>query len=199
MSESHERIRTEVEVVHLEMTSPSLLEPAPRIEELHVDEALVPSPELNRFFYTAIGGPLHWTDRLGWSYRRWLEHLSREEVRTWIGRLGGNPVGYAEVERGEGGEVEIVYFGLLPAFTGRGLGGDLLTRVVERCWTWGGERVRLHTCSLDGPAALPNYRSRGFRVVDRVTETRELPPRPPGPWPGAWPEAGAVRASDPRE
>jgi hypothetical protein len=30
-------------------------------------------------------------------------------------------------------------------------------------WDRGAERVWLHTCSLDSPAALPSYERRGFR------------------------------------
>ncbi|CAM5607549.1 hypothetical protein SFUMM280S_06246 [Streptomyces fumanus] len=35
--------------------------------------------------------------------------------------------GYVELRAGEEGSVEIVYFGLLPAFRGRGIGGHLLS------------------------------------------------------------------------
>jgi hypothetical protein len=39
----------------------------------------------------------------------------------------------------------------------------------------------VHTCSLDGPAALRNYESRGFRLFR--TETAEQPAAAtPGPW-----------------
>ena len=51
-------------------------------------------------------------------------------------------------------------------FHGRGLGRYMLTRAVEEAWrTPHARRVWLHTCTLDGPAALPNYLGRGFRIV----------------------------------
>ncbi|WP_418605259.1 hypothetical protein [Georgenia sp. SUBG003] len=64
------------------------------------------------------------------------------------------------------------YFGLLPAFTGRGLGGHVLADVLGRAWSlparWPelppAARVWLHTCSLDSPRALSNYRARGLEV-----------------------------------
>ena len=49
-------------------------------------------------------------------------------------------------------------------FTGRGLGGALLTEAVERAWAAGAARVWLHTCTFDHPAAIPNYLARGFTV-----------------------------------
>ena len=76
--------------------------------------------------------------------------------------VAGAPAGYFELRRDRDGGVEIAYFGLLPEFTGRGLGGHLLTAAVERAWAPGPERVWLHTNTLDHPAALPNYLKRGF-------------------------------------
>jgi GNAT superfamily N-acetyltransferase len=51
----------------------------------------------------------------------------------------------------------------LPEFLGRGLGKHLLTQAVQTAWGLGAARVWLHTCTLDDPAALPNYLARGFR------------------------------------
>ncbi len=63
-----------------------------------------------------------------------------------------------------------MYFGLLPEFIGRGLGGPLLTAAVRRAWEIpGARRVWLHTCTEDHPQALANYLSRGFSVF-RVEE-----------------------------
>jgi hypothetical protein len=49
----------------------------------------------------------------------------------------------------------------------------LLSRAVETAWSAGPSRVWLHTCTLDHPSALPNYRKRGFRPVR--TEQYEVP------------------------
>lgn len=74
--------------------------------------------------------------------------------------------------------MEITYFGLLPAFRGRRIGGHLLSVGTARAWDlaerWPGRpptrRVWVHTCSDDGPHALDNYRRRGFRIFDVRTE-----------------------------
>jgi GNAT superfamily N-acetyltransferase len=72
------------------------------------------------------------------------------------------PAGYYELRGHQDGSVEIAYFGLLPEYTGRGLGGWMLTRAARDAWERGATRVWLHTCTLDHPSALPNYRKRGF-------------------------------------
>jgi GNAT superfamily N-acetyltransferase len=165
----------EVTTWFLEMTAPSQLAPAPEPDpELDVRQVDPPSPELSRALYTAVGSGWHWTDRLTWSLQRWHERLARPEVETWVGWLRGAPAGYAELER-DGDAVELVSFGLLPAFIGRGLGTRLLDAVIRRAWALGPRRVWLHTCSLDGPAALPTYRGRGFEVYDERTERVVLP------------------------
>lgn len=178
-------MRKSVTTFYLEMTDPAGLRPAGARAELRVEEVRVPCPELNRFLYTAVGGPWYWTDRLPWTYARWMEYLARPELETWVGTVEGTPAGYHELERQAEGAVEIAYFGLLPQFIGRGLGGDLLTRAVRRAWEMSARRVWVHTCTLDGPVALANYEARGFRRYREETEEVELPEEPPGPWPGA--------------
>ncbi|MGH7590054.1 MAG: GNAT family N-acetyltransferase [Gemmatimonadales bacterium] len=145
----------------------------------------VQSPELNRFFYTAIGGDWSWTDRLGWKYDRWSEWLSRLGGRTVVLAIEGIPVGYAELSHATDGTVEIVLFGLLPQWIGRGLGGPALALVVGHAWEMGATRIVLNTCSTDHPHALDNYRARGFQVVRTAESVREVADMPPGPWPGA--------------
>ena len=120
--------RVDVTTWSLEMRDPSLLRPAgaPKIP-ITIEQAVEPQPELNRFLYTAVGGDWYWLGRLPWTYERWTVWLDRPEVETWVARSGGSPAGYFELERQDGTEVEIAYFGLMPQFIGRGAGGHLLT------------------------------------------------------------------------
>ena len=153
---------------------------------LSIERAEVPQPELNRFLYTAVGGEWYWLGRLPWTYERWMAWLDRPEVETWVARCAGSPAGYFELERQDGGDVEIAYFGLLPQYIGKGIGGHLLTSTIQRAWALDGtRRVWVHTCSLDHPSALANYQARGLEVFEVETEAHDLPDEPPGPWPGA--------------
>lgn len=178
---------------YLEMLAPSELRPAlppgsffqpdaPRSVEIRRVE--VPSPELNRFFYTAVGGDWYWIDRLPWTIDQWRQSMARPGHETWMLLVAGSPAGYFELDL-VAYEVEIAYFGLLPAFVGQGLGGYLLTAATERAWSLGAARVWVHTSSFDHPQALANYLARGFRLYHEEQSVKELPAAPPGPWPGA--------------
>jgi GNAT superfamily N-acetyltransferase len=174
---------------YLEMTSPEQQAPPPPVDpELEVRQAELPSPELSRALYAGVGSRWQWSDRHDWSWMRWHKHLSREEIETWVAWVRGTPVGYAELER-SADAVELVSFGLLPAFFGRGYGPRLLDAAVRRAWALGPRRVWLHTCTLDGPAALRTYRERGFEVYDERTGPQEVPDTPLEAWPGAGQQA----------
>ena len=171
---------------HLAMTSRSQLRPAgDSPQPFDIVQARIPSPELNRYLYAAVGARWWWCDRLPWTRAQWLTHLDRPDLETWVAYLQGTPAGYFELERQPGPHVEIAYIGLLPQFIGQRLGAHLLTAATRRAWDMGAERVWLHTCDLDHPAALTNYEARGFTVfrVERVVE--QLPDRPLETWPGA--------------
>lgn len=177
----------DVTTYYLQMLSPSELRPSSAVVEgLEVRQARVPLPELNRFFYTAVGGEWYWIDRLGWTYEQWRQWVERPELETWLAYLEGTPAGYCELER-QGEAVNIAYFGLIPRFIGRGIGGVLLTRCLERAWAMGAKRLTVNTCTLDGPQALANYQARGFKLYRQETAPKELPDQPPGPWPGSRP------------
>ncbi|MFI0976690.1 GNAT family N-acetyltransferase [Streptomyces sp. NPDC021093] len=185
-----------VTIWSLEQTSPDDLAPVapPAGDGLRIVRAEVPSPEFSRFLYTAVGGDIRWTDRLPWTYEQWRQAVDRPGVETWVAYENGTPAGYVELEAQDGGVVEIVYFGLIPAFRGRRIGGHLLSYGIQRAWDLAErhpgrdvtKRVWLHTCSKDGPHAMANYERRGFRLFDTKVE-QEPDVANPGPWPGAHP------------
>lgn len=171
-----------VTITYLEMTSRQDAVPFSEERRLDVRRAEVPCPELNRSLYVAVGSDWWWHSRLEWDRDRWLAWLDGPEVETWIGYLAGTPVGYFELEAQPGGQVELVYFGLLPTFIGRGLGAELLASAVAQAWEVAAERVWVHTCSLDHPRALANYQARGFRIYDVEERMERLPARRPSLW-----------------
>lgn len=179
-------MRKLVTTYYLEMTDPAQLRPvSPPDAACSAVQVQIACPELNRFFYTAVGGSWYWFMRLPWSYAEWQAYVGQPGFETWYGAWHGTPVGYFELQLQADGAVEIASFGLLPQFVGRGLGGWLLTAAVQRAWAMGAGRVILHTCTLDSPHALGNYQARGFRPVAEETEEIDLPDRTPGPWPHA--------------
>lgn len=186
-----------VTTTYLEQTAHSDLVPARQpAEPGQVVRVAEVAPEFCRFLYTAVGGDWYWQERLPWTMADWTAWLSRPGSETWVLWVHGTPAGYVELDAQPGAtatQVEIAYFGLLSRFIGRGLGGQLLTAGIDNAWRirerWPElppvDRVWVHTCTLDGEHALPNYQARGLRVYRKEESEQVLPPVPPGPWPGA--------------
>lgn len=157
---------TQVTRTFLEMRSPDELVPAPAPRpEPAVERMSVCSVQFFRYLYEEVGRAYQWTDRLRWSDETIRTYLETPGVSIWLMSWEKAPAGYFELRHHEDNSVEIAYFGLLPDFIGRGWGKHLLTRAVQAAWQLGPDRVWLHTCTLDHPAALPNYLKRGFRPV----------------------------------
>jgi GNAT superfamily N-acetyltransferase len=146
---------------YLELDDPAALRPAgpPRLERVEVARVQPPDGAVSRWFYAEVGRHHSWTDHLGRSQAEWQAWA--DGVETWVATVAGERAGYYEL-REDGDSVEIAYFGLLPSVQGAGLGGFLLTHALRRGLELA-PRVWLHTCTLDGAAALPNYRARGLR------------------------------------
>jgi GNAT superfamily N-acetyltransferase len=130
-----------------------------------------------RRLYNAVGAQWTWVDRDAWSDAQLAAHLARPDVSVWECCVDDASAGFFELEQRDDGSVEIAYFGLVEAFFGRGLGKAMLTRAAEEAWALGANRVWLHTCTLDSPQALPNYKARGFEEVRQETYRVDVPER----------------------
>lgn len=177
----------------LEMTAPDQLRPGRKVPAgVRFEVVGDPQPEFVRWLYATVGGPWTWTDRIGWTRAQWVTDLALPGTEVWVAYLDGAPAGYLHLgvqPDTDGSSVEIKYFGLMEHVLGRGIGGALLTHGIRRGWelpaAYGlppARRVWLHTCDLDGPAALPNYRARGFVVVGQESKQQRVPPTPLGGW-----------------
>ena len=114
--------------------------------------------------------------------RRWSDdHLAsvvqHEAVELWLLHVDGQPAGYAELDGRQPHETELAYFGLLPAYIGRGLGPRLLRFAIEQAWRRAIDRLWVHTCNFDHPAALGLYRRCGFAVFAEATHWIDDPRR----------------------
>ena len=155
---------------YLEMHAPADLLGAPSPSTDVVIERVEHAPAaLWRHLYTEVGREYHWVDRLAWTDEDITSYLADPALELWVLRIKGAPAGYFELRRHDDGAVEIAYFGLLPAFTGQGLGKFMLTTAVERAWQRGANRVWLHTSSLDHSSALSNSLGRGFSIWKQQT------------------------------
>ena len=163
---------------YLQLLQPGQFKPAfgdfPSFVVRRIDN---PTPELYRECYRTVGKDFHWRDRWDWTDAQIAELLATPGVSLHVAQLDGRFVGWYELRRVvEDDSVEIAYFGLAPAAIGKGLGKHLLSYAVQDAWAQEPKRVWLHTCTLDHPAALPNYLARGFTPYR--TETYQVDSRP---------------------
>lgn len=163
-------------ITYLEMTSPDqLIAGRAPPAEVTIDSVDATALVLIRSTHDRIATPHHWSS-LGWSEQQWSDLLATPGVRSWIARAGVDVIGLVQLKIHPGHDVEIIKFGLVPEFVGRGFGGHVLTLATRLAWDVGeADRVWLHTSSFDHPRALHNYRSRGFRQFQVVHRPREMP------------------------
>jgi GNAT superfamily N-acetyltransferase len=165
----------EVTRTYLELKTPDQLVPF-RMEDplLRLARVPVPSVPLVQRLYREVGEPYHWVDRWHWTAAEWHAWVGEFGYGVWILTHDGELVGFIEMRNEDDGSVEITLFGLVKKFQGRGLGKHLLSGAVEIAWAIGANRVWLHTCTLDDPAALPNYLARGFTQFKQETYQAEI-------------------------
>ena len=159
-------------VTYVEMTYPSQLNPGTAVPGLALTIADERLPLVSEIL-ARIGAPYGWRSSQR-SPEEWPAWFAEHPGRTcWLLALDDEPVGVAIYDPHPDDDVEIETFGLLPEFTGKGLGGYALTLAIRQGWdlTPGTRRVWLHTSSADNPNALPNYHRRGFRTF----KTEERP------------------------
>ena len=102
--------------------------------------------------------------------------LTDPAVELYLLYVAGAPAGYAEIDRRSAPEVTLAYFGLIPRYTGRGLGWYFLNWAIDTAWTGGTTRLTVNTCTLDHPKALQIYQRCGFTPL-RQEHLRILDPR----------------------
>ena len=164
-------------VIYLEMPSPPE-QPVPP-SPLTLKRVEVPQPEHYRELFRLIGGPWLWFSRLILDDAHLAAIIQHPKVELYTVRdESDREVGMLELDFREGHECELAFIGLVPELSGKGHGRWLLAEAVRRAWREGVDRVHVHTCSLDHPAALPAYRRAGFmpykRAIERFPDPRLL-------------------------
>ena len=138
--------------------------------ELEIVEVEIKDYRYNRFLYSLVGEQWGWTDKLAWSDDVWRAYAENEDLITYVAYYSGTPAGYFELKKEKNGNVKIEYFGLSSRFIGKGMGSHLLSTAIEAAWSLDADRVWVHTCSLDHPAALNNYKARGFKIYETMVD-----------------------------
>jgi ribosomal protein S18 acetylase RimI-like enzyme len=124
--------------------------------------------------YREIGRDWLWSAFVGMSEADIAARLARADIASGIAEADGAAVGMLDMElTGEG--LEIVYFGLVADFIGRGAGAWLMDEAKRIAAEMQVRRLWLHTCHYDHPKALAFYRRQGFRIIDLGYEIQDDP------------------------
>jgi GNAT superfamily N-acetyltransferase len=164
----------DVTVYYLEMRAPSdRCVAAPR-DDLTVVHVPSPTVAYYRSLYDAVGKDHYWLSRRRMSDEALAAILGDSRNEMHVLHVGGAPAGFAELDRRQSDEIELVQFGLTAPFIGQGLGKWFLQWAIDKAWSYSPKRFWLHTCTLDHPAALPNYTKAGFVLFKQDAIRREL-------------------------
>jgi GNAT superfamily N-acetyltransferase len=103
--------------------------------------------------------------------------LADPEITVDVARREDAALGFFELDRRAWPQINLAYFGLLPAAIGQGLGMALLHRAIAVAWAEGCTALTVNTCTADHPRALPNYLKAGFRQLRTIREEWPVPDR----------------------
>jgi GNAT superfamily N-acetyltransferase len=163
----------DVTVYYLEMFAcPERTVPAP-CAGLSVHYVAHPTVEYYRTLYDAVGKDYRWLSRRKMSDQALAAIIGDPRDEIHVLSVDGQTAGFAELDRRQPDEVELVQFGLLPSFIGKGLGKWFLNWTISRAFSNQPKRFWLHTCTFDHPAALPNYLNAGFVEYNREIIRRD--------------------------
>jgi GNAT superfamily N-acetyltransferase len=124
--------------------------------------------------YRAVGTDWLWAGLIGNSESEIAARLARPDIMSFAAEVDRAGVGMLDLEVA-GTAAEVVYFGFVPAFTGKGAGVWLMDEAKRIVREAGLKRLWLHTCNFDDPRALPFYRKQGFRITSVGYEIMDDP------------------------
>ncbi|MBK9357095.1 MAG: GNAT family N-acetyltransferase [Bacteroidales bacterium] len=144
-------------------------------EECMAMQAIRPLRAFYLYLYTSVGRPYQWYNRLMMPAGELQQLLNDDNTEIWVLYFNGVPAGFVEYDISSSKETEIVYFGLSCDFTGKKLGLPFLKWCIQKAWERPINRLWLHTCNLDHPAALSFYQKAGFEIYDQDTIMQQTP------------------------
>ena len=161
-----------VTITFLEMHEPKEF-PVP-ITGTHFE--LLPKPisaDEYRKYYYGVGEKHFWLDRIVMPDKELFEKINAANVDIFIFKVNNDQAGYIEFIKEEK-FVEILYFGIMPAFIGKGYGKYFLQWVIAKAWSYKPGWVQLNTCTLDHPNALGMYKRAGFTEIRKEVHQRRV-------------------------
>ncbi|WP_374446262.1 GNAT family N-acetyltransferase [Stella sp.] len=159
-------------VTWLEMRAPPATPIAP---PLALRRVVRPDPAWYRALFLRVGTPWLWSMHLELDDAALAEAIADPSLEIFVACEARAEVGLVVLDRGDPRSVEILDFGLVPEATGRGLGRRMMAATLAHAFAGGPERVWLHTCTHDHPAAVPFYLACGFAAYATGVEVLDDP------------------------
>ncbi|WP_068315340.1 GNAT family N-acetyltransferase [Polycladidibacter hongkongensis] len=157
-------------VTNLEMLSPPQAK-GQLPEGMHLERQEQVTTEGFLAMFRAVGTPWLWFGRLQMSEQELSDTLQEDGREVYFAKLHGTDVGLLELKFSDDGDVEVVYFGLIPEAIGGGRGRWMMEQAIAIAFSRDGtKRLWLHTCTGDSPVALKFYMACGFKPVSRSIE-----------------------------
>lgn len=159
-------------VTYLEMKAP----PASYLERIAAPPGysirLVRDGRLDwyRDLFRRIGEPWLWFSRLRFNDEQLAAKIHNPKADIFVLNHEGQDAGLLELDYEEPPDVELTFFGITPDHIGKGAGRYLMHHGVRQAFRHNPARLKLHTCTLDSPAALPFYLKAGFTAYKRAIE-----------------------------
>jgi GNAT superfamily N-acetyltransferase len=147
----------------------------PQERPLLVERWEAPAVEEYRALFRTVGEDWMWFSRLAMTDEELRELLGDPGLDVYVLRDGRRAVGLLELDFRAGGACEIVYFGVVREMIGTGAARVLMDAAIAKAWARPIQRLWLHTCTSDHPAAVAFYRRSGFTPYASMVEVTDDP------------------------
>ncbi len=123
--------------------------------------------------YKKVGEHYNWLDRIFMNTDLLYNIINSDTTQIFSFSINSEFAGYCELVLEEN-YVEILYFGLVQKIIGKGYGKYLLSKTIEKAWSYNPAWIQLNTCDLDHPNAIKTYKSMGFEEYKSIVETKKV-------------------------
>lgn len=160
----------------LEMTQPdqSRLDLAP-LPDLEITHAVPADAQIIMALYGELSKAHLWIERIGWGITAFETQIAQEQTMLWLARLHEVPVGFVETYHYQDNRIQIITIGVLPQYSGRGIGKHLLSHAINAAWQRRPSKIEVCTRCYDGSYALNNYLKNGFHIVKVLPQIISIP------------------------
>lgn len=171
-----------VTVTFLEMTArPAASTSRPALpDDARLERVTQPSVRFYRYLYDAVGHEWLWWERRLLDDTALAAVIHDPRVEVHVLTVGGEPLGYVELDFRIPEAPDLALFGVVPEATGRRFGSAMMAYALDIAWSRPETRaITVNTCTLDHPRALGFYQAMGFvplRREDKVIPDPRLRP-----------------------